>query len=325
MNLQQNFLNPPSRRRFRRPLGLALLCGAALAVNAADPDSVDLTPKWPVGRRLVTRIVVDQTQQMRQASGASMNQRIRQEQTVALDIQRRLADGGYVVGLKFLAMKMSVGVGERILMNYDSAQPEKASASAAPLREAMNKVFQAHITMELDPRGEVRKVNGLKEMLSSVLGGSNAGAQMLKGMFNEESIKQMGVLPQGLPGRVVKLGESWPYALDLKMGPLGQLHIAMKYTFHGWENRDGRRCVVLRYAGTLASKGADPNSPTQIKITDGHMEGTSWFDPQAGLMRETSGTQTMNMQVSAMGKNVTMVMRQKVSNKLIGVEPIPKP
>ena len=325
MNLQQNFLNPPLRRRFRRPLGLALLCGAALAVNAADSDSVDLTPKWPVGQRLVTQIVVQQNQQMSRDTGATMEQKITQEQKIALDVQRKLDDGGYEVKLKFLAMKMMVGVGNRTLMSYDSAHPEQASTSAAPLHEAMDKVFQANITLELDPKGEVRKVSGLQEMLNSVLGSSGPSAQMLKGMFNEESVKQMGVLPQGLPGRVVKLGESWPYDLDLKMGPLGRLHIAMKYTFQGWEDRGGHRCAVLQYTGNLSSKAAGQNSPTQIEITDGHMEGKSWFDPQPGLMRETAGTQTLTMQISAGGQNMKMVMNQKVSNKLVSVEPIPKP
>ncbi|MCB1125872.1 MAG: hypothetical protein KDM81_05210 [Verrucomicrobiae bacterium] len=221
-----------------------LLCGAltlcgALATRAADgPDSVDLKLQWPVGKRLITKVSVDQTQQIIGAPTGTMNQSITQEQEIGVDVLKQLDDGGHELGVRFLAMKMDVKNGGASMMSYDSKK--KVFGSVNPLADTMDRLMETRLTLFTDASGKVTKVEGMQSMLDSLGQGGNAiVGQMLKGMFNEDAIKQMGMLPQGLPNKTVKLGESWPFEMTMDLGPLGKLTISMTYTFSGWAAHEG--------------------------------------------------------------------------------------
>jgi hypothetical protein len=304
-------------------LGALALSGAMLTQAATGPDTVDLTLKWPVGKRLVTKVRVDQAQQIIGAPTGSVNQSVTQEQEIGVDVLKRLDNGGHELGVRFLAMKMDVKMGNTSMMSYDSK--EKNADTANPLGATMDQLMEAELKLRTDAKGEVVGVEGMDRLIASLgQGGNPMVGQMLKGMFNEDAIKQMGMLPQGIPNRVVKRGESWPFEMKMEMGPLGKLAIAMTYTFTGWEDHDGIRSAVLDYTGTISSEaGSTGGSAMSMKISGGTMEGKSWFDPQSGLVRDTVGKQTMTMNIDAMGQKLTIRMNQDVSNKLTAIEDIP--
>lgn len=322
-----NTKTPMKRHLAGRPLAsllsAVLLSGAFFTHAASGPDTVDLTMKWPVGKRLVTRVTVNQTQQISTGAAGAMNQQMTQEQEVGLDVLRKLDDGGHELGLVFLAMKMDLKMGGASLMSYDSKK--KTFGSVDPLADTMDRLMETRLKMRTDAKGEVTQVEGVQELLDSLSGGGNPMVgQILKGMFTEDSLKQMSGLPQGIPGKPVKLGDSWPVEIKMAMGPLGKLTIDMNYTFSGWEDHDGLRCVVLDYTGSISSEaGNDPNAQMALEITDGTMKGKSWFDPEAGLVRDTAGEQSMNMNIGAMGRKISMRMKQTVGNKLTSIETIP--
>lgn len=304
-------------------LGAALLSGGLVTRAAAGPDTVDLTLKWPVGKRLVTKVTVNQTQQIIGAPTGTMNQSVTQEQEIGLDVLKGLDGGGHDLGVRFLAMKMDVQMAGKSLMSYDSKK--KVFGSVNPLADTMDQLMETQLKLRTNAEGEVTKVEGMDKLVDSLgQSGNPMVSQMLKGMFNEDSIKEMGMLPQGLPNRTVKLRESWPFEISMELGPLGKLSIAMTYTFSGWEEHDGIQCAVLDYTGTISSKGGTgPGAQMEIDITSGTMKGKSWFDPEAGLVRDTSGEQSMTMNIGAMGQKLAMRMKQDVSNKLTAIEDIP--
>jgi hypothetical protein len=310
-------------RSFVTAFGAVALGSALLTQAATGPDTVDLTLKWPVGKRLVTKVSVDQTQQIIGAPTGSVNQSVTQEQEIGLDVIKRLDNGGHELGVRFLAMKMEVKMGKTSMMSYDSKK--KVFGSVNPLGDTMDRLMETQLKLRTDAKGEVVEVEGMDQLVDSLgEGGNPMVGQMLKGMFNEDAIKQMGMLPQGLPNRVVKQGESWPFEMKMEIGPLGKLTIAMTYTFTGWEQHNGIQSAVLDYTGTISSEaGSTGGSAVSMTISSGTMEGKSWFDPEAGLVRDTVGKQSMTMNVDAMGQKLTIRMKQDVSNKLSSIEDIP--
>ena len=60
----------------------------------------------------------------------------------------------------------------------------------------------------------------------------------------------------------------------------------------------------------------DPNSPLKISLKAQDAKGKAYFDPAAGRLLETGMTQTMEMEINAMGQTIEQKIEQTVSMKL---------
>ncbi len=302
-------------------LALALFASGS-ALNAAE--AIELKAQWPVGQRFVTQLTMNQNQKIVGAPTGPMNQTVTQVQEIAVDVARRLSGGGRDLELSWLSMKMDMKMGSVTMMSYDSKN-KNASGANNPLAGVMDNIVGNRLYMELNADGDVVSVEGLDDLLEGVGGGGGVVGSMMKGMFTEDSVKQLGVLPQGLPKEPVKVGDEWPYELEFPMGPAGVLKVDMDYTFSGLEDRDGRKCAVLEYTGTMQSKaGGGGDSAVDINIKEGTIKGKTWFDYQAGVTVENKGDVQMQMAVGAMGQNMTIEVDQDVHNKLVRVQRIPR-
>ncbi|RME96031.1 MAG: hypothetical protein D6766_01715 [Verrucomicrobia bacterium] len=313
----------------RIPLPTIRLAWAALAVTlacgpsrAADPDTVELVPKWPVGKRLVTRINVEQNQRIQGAGPRPVSQQISQEQEIAIDVLRVNDRKETEMEARFQAMKMQMRMGGAQLFSYDSQN--RRFGEVNPVAEAMDRLLEARLKLFADEQGRVTRVEGIKEMLESMDTRGMAG-QMLKGMFNEDAVKQMGMLPQGFPYRKVKLGESWTSETSMAAGPVGTIKVQMQHTFDGWETRGGIRCARITYTGTITSGAAEAagNSALSFDIQGGRLRGTNWFDPELGQVREGTSDVYMKLNITAGAQQMSIDLSQKVTNKLIAVGSAP--
>jgi hypothetical protein len=185
----------------------------------------------------------------------------------------------------------------------------------APVLRAMTSLKFRLVT---DAQGELVRVEGLKEAkekLASLVPPMMAG--MLDGMLSEDSVKQMGALAQGLPNKPVKAGDSWPHKSEVPLGPLGKMQVAMTMTCKGWETLEGRRCVRIDHTGTLSAQAGDGTNMISLVSLAGDTQGQSWFDPEAGITRESRSVQKMTMQMKAMGQEMTSRMTQYFTNQLV--------
>jgi hypothetical protein len=122
--------------------------------------------------------------------------------------------------------------------------------------------------------------------------------------------------------------------MEIAMGPLGTMEMNYTVTFQSWEQHGKRTCARLEFQGTLKSK-PDPNAKPAgmtMTISDGNTSGVSWFDPELGMVIDTTANQDMKMNMTmpvnprgnaaAAGKTqtITSIMKQEITIKLESVK-----
>jgi hypothetical protein len=120
--------------------------------------------------------------------------------------------------------------------------------------------------------------------------------------------------------------------MEIAEGPLGTMNVDNTVTFQSWEQRGKRNCARLEFQGTFKSK---PGSDTKMagmsmSISDGNTSGVAWFDPELGMVIDTTMSQDMKMNITmpvnrrgnAAGKpqTITSTIKQEINIKLESVK-----
>ena len=155
------------------------------------------------------------------------------------------------------------------------------------------------------------------------------GTDSIKSMFNEGSLKQM-IGGRDLPSKPVQPGDTWPVQTDIVMGDLGTMVMDYTYTLAGWEKHGQRTCARLEFQGTVKTKRDAASAPTGLatSVRDGNSSGVSWFDPELGMVIDTTLNQDMNVTmtvpITMRGKRstqtITALMKQAITIKLESVK-----
>lgn len=315
------------RYKYTTLLLRALATALALATNplyaADDTAPVEFTPKWKVGQRLAYSAVTYQDQKITAAASPEpMNQKMQQSQTYAVTADKEREGGGHELAVEFTGMNMESTMKGNSILKFDSKSDPKDDASnpAAPMLRAIS---GAKFRILTRANGKVDAVQGLKDILAKAAGGANPMlAGMLDSMISEDAVKQMGIVPNWFPGKPVKIGDQWPVRYEMAMGPLGKISIALTMTFKGWEEKQGRKCVVIENKGFISSKpdaGAATNLISIISLS-GDTKGRTWYDPELGALVESNDDQSMRMKMKAMGQEMSTQMTQTVTNVLTDVK-----
>jgi hypothetical protein len=236
-------------------------------------------------------------------------------------------------------------------MNYDSRNPVAREGGA--FADAFDKIIGGKIYCLVSAENKVLKVEGVEELFARVDSpdpatappragrrGPNRGAAtgMLRGMYNEDIIKQMLEFSSGMP-KTVRIGESWVVNSELPQPMIGILILNMTNTFRGWQQHDGKKCVRVEFAGTIASQEggtADKRGgPVSITVHDGIIAGHYWFSPEVSIPVETSIDENYTISTSGAGNaaggnananfSFTAPVRQNVSLKLLEVKGMETP
>jgi hypothetical protein len=297
-------------------------------------DAVELKVRWQPGRRYVQRMELAQTSETRIPN---VSKSIKQDTTMAQDyavtVLAESANGGRELELEFQDTELTVTTGGREVMSLDT-KGESLNNARDPMTKLFRELVGTKLRFTLDARNEVQKVEGVKEFMARLApSGGGPGQAMLTNMFHPEYFKQMVAVGDGLPDKPVKPGDSWPHKRDIAMGPLGSVNVNSTHTFKQWEQRGGRRCARLEFAGTLSSKGtpsAGAFSGANMTINNGVSTGTVWFDPADGMVVESEISQKMSLQMTmnipspgAAGaggagspQTITVDMTQKINFKI---------
>lgn len=277
----------------------------APAASAARPAvqskaPVTLRLKWPVGARYAQRMDIVQKVETTMAGMAqTMKQDVQMSQDFGLGVLSERSDGGRDVELDFLSMQMTVRVGDRVLLSFDSGG-ESLDGDKNPMAELFRNMVGARIKFILDASNQVVRLEGLKDFRNRVLTNSPAHARASMGqMLSEDYFKQMINFGQGLPPQPVRPGDTWPVATEIAIGPLGIMQLNLHYVFKGFEQRDKRPCALLEFSGIVKSKpGPEAASPNiKMSIGEGTTAGQSWFDPDVGIVVASEINQDMIMNI----------------------------
>jgi hypothetical protein len=298
--------------------------GAPAAAPPAD-KAIEFKVKFPVGQRQVQRQIVKQDQKISMpGSDEPMKQEIQQVQDLAVTVAKAREGGGHELELEFVAQQLDFRMGSTI-MKFDSKSDPKQDG-ANPIAAVFRKLVGARIKLLMDAKGRLEKVEGVRELTEKLSEGGGGTAQALaQGLLQEENLKHLGVLAEGLPDKPVKVGERWPVKIDLNVPPLGAISVSMLMTFRGWETRADRLCAILDHVGSIAGKAsAGAGAPATPRI-NGDTSGRMWYDPEAGLVVESTAEQKMAIKMEVQTQAISVLMQQSVTNTLVEFTPAAKP
>lgn len=301
----------------------------------APSGPIEFKLKWPVGERAVQNIDLKEKMEI---SVPGQSDPIQQDMTLgqkyALSVLKEDGSGGHEVELEFLGVRMAMGQGGKPMVNYDS-EKKSSGDKTNPVAVMFQKIIGAKIQYFMDASNRVERIEGVDALVSRLTTGGPADMTTgLKGMFNEGYFKQIMDSSRYLPSKPVQPGDTWPVQMEIAMGPLGTMEMNYTITFQSWEQHGKRICARLEFQGTLKSKpnpNAKPDGMT-MSISDGNTSGVSWFDPELGMVIDTTANQDMKMNMTmpvnprgnaaAAGKTqtITSIMKQEITIKLESVK-----
>ena len=296
---------------------------------------VALTAKWPLGERVVQSMELKQTSEISVPNQPNpIKQDVTMGQEYGLTVLKENADGGHEVELEILGLQMTMTMGGKSMINYDSAK-KSSGDKANPVAAMLQKIINAKIQCFMDASNRVERIEGVDAMVERMTAGGPADATTgLKSMFNEGYFRQIMDSSRFLPSKPVQPGDTWPVQQEIAMGPIGTMTLDYTVSFQSWEPHGKRICARLESQGTLKSK-PDSNSKLAgmtMSISDGNTSGVSWFDPELGMVIETTVNQDMKMNMTvpvnprgnaaAAGKTqtITSLMKQEITVKLESVK-----
>jgi hypothetical protein len=291
---------------------------ATTSTSAKDGQTFDFQQKWVVGKRYLQRQEMNQETEMAIPQMPSpMKQTMKNTQDFAVSVLAVRPTGGWELNFEFVAQKMEMSMGGQTMMSYDSTQP--ASAASNPMLGALGKMVGVKMKMLTDAKGKVESVEGLKEVIEKLAGDAGGPMQdVIKGVLNEDNLKEMGELGNCLPNKTIRLGEQWNLQREFNLGQMGAMKVSMTITFSGWEERDQHRCALFETTGTVTGASEGKMGPMTFKMENGKTSGKVWFDPELGMTRGAVQVQTMNLKIMPpQGDPITGKIQQNVNSKLV--------
>lgn len=319
----------------RLRIGTVIGIGWLLLAPGATAQELDLKPSWPVGKRLVYRMDMFQTQTTVIAGSPSvMEQEIQQVLDQAISVLREPDSENRRVKLDVLSFKMVMKM-MGMTVSFDSeSDPDEDRGN--PMAMALRLLADAKIEFLFDPQGRLLEVSGVEELSRAIPENAPAAGAVFEEMFSDDALERMlnmGVTVNEPPG-VVQVGDSWDCATSLPLPGVGTLQIDADCTYSGRETREERECDVIDASGTLASEaGPEQDGPAgvQMEIEGGKWTSKSWYDPELGIYVGSSVEQEMTMLVelpdgfTAEAQNATTTMVQTIKMNLVSDESLDSP
>jgi hypothetical protein len=154
-------------------------------------------------------------------------------------------------------------------------------------------------------------------------------------LFSKDTVKRM--MEQSAlrspSGKPIKAGETWPFSNDLAMPGIGKLTVRGYYTFKKMVERDGRKLaevdakadIQVEVGGADADKNATLITQMKMKIEEGTMQGTLFYDPAINFTRDVQLTQNIVLTAQVPDgtqRTLRLPMKQTIQMTLDQFEPV---
>ena len=328
-------------KSFRMWAGLQTACLLCLSAwNVRGGEAVLLKAKWKAGERSFVQMTNEQqTKTTVPGQPKPIAQDMNMTFYLIVEVTGAAEGGGYNVAFEWADIAVDMTM-QGQTFSFDSRnEGEQAQDASNPMAKMLSKVFGSMVggrfICTLGADGKIQKVEGVKEFADKVLSANpNPQArQMVASMLNEDTLKKsfaQNIEHEWLPKKPVKVGDSWTHKQELPLGPMGNLAIELQYSFTRWEDVEGVRCAVLEFEGTMAGTPPQPQqAQPQMRFNsfDGSLDGTTWFDPEAGQVVKTTTTTDMQMDMTVTvpkqgQQNIATETRQITTVELVGTEEI---
>jgi serine/threonine protein kinase len=268
---------------------------------AAGP--VELKWKWPpVGQRVVFDVETKRDGEYLNPGQSDPQKEYKTvEKKLGVTVLKATPEGGHEVELEFLSIRDRIALGGKTVLDYDSTQKSSVLRSNS-LTDIYGKVVGSKIRYFLNASNEVERMEGVDELEKRLSSGASADASALSRIpFGEGYLKQMMSGLNGyLPPKPVQPGDTWPIQMEIAMRPLGTVSMDYTVAFRNWEQHWKRNCARLEFQSSVRTK-PDPNSNpagTSVSSFEGTISGVAWFDPELGMIIETTANSDMKMVIN---------------------------
>jgi len=245
----------------------AFIPGAAcLGDEVAKPPkkTVLLRQTYTPGTYLQSiRTKMDQTVQMGEME---MPQRIDMQFLVGVRIDPPDASGSKKMTWKYERIRQSVQM-MGMTMTYDSAAEKPRNSAMA---QALEPLLKAEIVLVIGPDNKIKSVRGMdavwKDMASKNPAMARMAEQMRKTMGDEMIKGMVEKFAEGLPGKVVAVGDTWNAKAKMNLPVVGASEVVSAYKLKRLEEGPRGKVAVLDVKSTVESKG-----PRKIQGGTGQM------------------------------------------------------
>ena len=253
-----------------------LVVGFALPARAQTP----LEWKFKKGDQFYLRNVTTAKQTLRMqkpTGGKAETNRNSSEQTVVLGFTVVDVAADKTLLLKETIEEVTIKGPEKNQVHSDSA------------------IVGAAFTIEISPKGEIRKFEGYDKLIGQLAGDDQAVRQALLATLQEDALKKtVREVLLFLPDTPAKEGMKWEQSIDEPFGALGTLHETRKYQLAGKAERGGKMLDKITFTTdvTYSTEGKKVGDHSyfvregKVSVDPKTATGTILFDSATGRLVE---------------------------------------
>ncbi len=265
------------------------------------------------------RFVSENTIRM-QLPGQGIREAVVQQQSRVDSTARGDGRPGVSLRVRIERLKVDFRSGEKRVI-YDSFNEEDRSSQLGQhFRNSLNRWVDLKMSEDL----QIVEVNrgGLEGLGTLLPGVPQFGLNELEKLVAE--------LPQGLPDRKVRPGESWQVNGMREITDLGELDFQLSYRYQGAVNHEGNTCFEITVGGQMNGDALIPESGGamgggEMSFQGSSLSGRILFDPEISTvrLREQSLSMLMELPSGQEGVAIQIPVEQKASIRLLHVVPTP--
>jgi hypothetical protein len=292
---------------------LVIMGGIIHAGLASAQGPVSLEWKFKEGDKFYAEVVTTLKQKLTLPSPMNpkqlINQELEQTSAFGFTVQKKNADGTFLIEEKIESWKQKAGPG----------------AVAVPDEKFGEKLQGAVFKLTASTRGEILKLEGAAELVARLAGDDARAKAVLEKLLREDVLKaSLADVFSLMPEKPVTPGQKWDSIRNQPIALLGSLSIVRQFVYEGREPMNGKQVDKLNYTATSkftllpAPAGSLPFEVTGVNLTFQNAQGTIYFDAEQGrpVLSENklSVAGTFDLKVSDTKYQTTLSQTQ--SNKI---------
>jgi hypothetical protein len=278
------------RLRSLHLLAWAVLCAL---VGPAVAQGTLLQWAWVEGQRHTYTMTEELDQESStEVSGESMAQSSKDRRIWTLEQSVVSVKEGGVATIRreYVGLEMT-HESDGTTVKYDSERPDEAAANHPRIKPFASFVGRS-IEFDVDREGRVLAVRGGADLMRGLVEGMSgapimgaglgAGAQVAADeMFRHQIEQSLRIVP----GRRVRVGESWDGSADQPVPILGSVGVQQTHTYKGTKRRKGRDCAEVTTVGRMSlPEGGLAGGLLTMKISESGINATTLLDVEQGTL-----------------------------------------
>jgi hypothetical protein len=178
-------------------------------------------------------------------------------------------------------------------------EKERGSVKGADVEKEDTTLDDIELTLHVDARGEVTKVEGAAKLLERLAANETGKRKALAEPLSEESLKaSAGQSLSVMPGKAVKSGESWARPVELKLGGLGRIRLERTFTLDSVADKGVTKVAGVSFNSRVVEYQPGQGRGAAFQIVEGNWaeaESKGNLDIDVDSGRAIGATSTMKL------------------------------